>query len=242
MPDSEEPTTRQQPATPGPPPDPRPGAPGGQHERAPVPLWPPPPPEAQSPRAPAQPPWTPPAPPRSTASPSPTGTRFGFGYTHPNPPLDPIGRPLASWFKRALAILVDFFLLSFVLNWFGHVVFPQVLDQSTPPTGDLFAFFGVTVLLWLLYLSFFGSSRRGQTIGMMLYGIAVRDEKDGGAVPVGRAALRGLVFIVMLWTVIDIIWPLWDLRRQSLHDKAGRTVVVDVRLAAFLQQSRLGGR
>jgi uncharacterized RDD family membrane protein YckC len=70
---------------------------------------------------------------------------------------------------------------------------------------------------------------------MMLYGIAVRDDLDGGQVRVGRAALRSVILIVLFGFFIDSVWPLWDPKRQSFHDKAARTVVVDVRMARLMQ-------
>jgi uncharacterized RDD family membrane protein YckC len=127
-----------------------------------------------------------------------------------------------------------------LLNWFGHEVFPNLLSSSkaiydTVPESQALSFVGVSFLAWMGYLTLFASSRRGQTIGMMLYGIAVRDI-EGGPVSVGRAAIRSLILIVGSGFLIDAFWPLWDPRRQALHDKPARTLVVDLRLAALLQQ------
>jgi uncharacterized RDD family membrane protein YckC len=104
------------------------------------------------------------------------------------------------------------------------------------------SFLGVSALVWIGYLTLFGSSRRGQTIGMMLYGIAVRDDAGGGQVSLGRATLRSVILVGASSFFIDLLWPLWDKKRQSLHDKAARTVVVDVRLAALAEQLRQGVR
>jgi uncharacterized RDD family membrane protein YckC len=146
--------------------------------------------------------------------------------------------------KRALAIAVDFLVLSFALSWFGHQVFPLVLSStvSSPPEGQVLSFLGVSALVWVGYLTLLGSSRRGQTIGMMLYGIAVRDDADGGQVSVARATIRSLILVAASGFFVDLLWPLWDRKRQSLHDKAARTVVVDIRLAAFAEQLRERGR
>jgi uncharacterized RDD family membrane protein YckC len=146
--------------------------------------------------------------------------------------------------------MVDFLVLSIALNWFGHEVFPLVVNSTatatsfsgTAPTGQFWEFIGVIVLVWVGYLSWFASSRKGQTIGMMLYGIAVRDVNDGGRVTAGRAALRSFILFVLFGFLIDVLWPLWDTRRQALHDKAARTVVVDVRLAALAEQAKGFGR
>jgi uncharacterized RDD family membrane protein YckC len=165
-------------------------------------------------------------------------------------PLDTLGRPLASYFKRALAIMVDFLVLSIALNFFGHEVFPLVVNSTststsiagTAPSGQFWEFVGVIALVWVGYLTWFASSRKGQTLGMMLYGIAVRDVNDGGRVSAGRATLRSFILFMLFGFLIDVLWPLWDTRRQALHDKAARTVVVDVRLAALAEQAREFGR
>jgi uncharacterized RDD family membrane protein YckC len=137
-----------------------------------------------------------------------------------------------------LAFLTDFFLLVIILDAFGNIVFPNVLSSANNvavPSSQLLEFYGVTLVVWVGYLGLFGSSKRGQTIGMLIYGIAVRDERDGGQVRVGRAALRSLILIVLFGFFFDCAWPLWDPRRQSLHDKAARTLVVDIRLARLLE-------
>ena len=154
--------------------------------------------------------------------------------------VDSQGRPLASWAKRFLAILVDFLLLSALLSWFGHAVFPNLLSSSASiynsvPPSQALSFLGVSFLVWVGYLSLLGSSRRGQTLGMMLYGIAVRD-LEGGPVKLGRAIIRSVILVAASGFLVDAFWPLWDPRRQALHDKPARTVVVDMRLAALLEQ------
>jgi uncharacterized RDD family membrane protein YckC len=218
---------------------------------SPVPLWPPPPPEWRPPEHDAgpqhaswsanggqHPPWA------ASGGQRPTRPTTGLSRFARSAPLDVLGRPLASWLKRALAIAVDFLVLSFALSEFGHEVFPVVLSSANnkPPSGQLMSFLGVSALVWILYMTLFGSSRRGQTLGMMLYGIAVRDDADGGQVSVGRATLRSVILLGLSSFFIDFIWPLWDKKRQSLHDKAARTVVVDVRLAALAEQLRQAGR
>jgi uncharacterized RDD family membrane protein YckC len=128
-----------------------------------------------------------------------------------------------------------------VLDAFSSVVFPNVIappNNQVAPMNQVLALYGVTAIMWIGYLGLFGSSKRGQTIGMMLYGIAVRDDRDGGQVRVGRAALRSLILVALFGFFIDSLWPLWDPKRQSLHDKAARTVVVDVRIPRLARGPR----
>lgn len=63
--------------------------------------------------------------------------------------------------------------------------------------------------------------------------IAVKDANTGGPIGYGRALARWLVASV-LWVafylpgLIDVLFPLWDPKRQTLHDKAVGSVVVKV--------------
>ena len=72
---------------------------------------------------------------------------------------------------------------------------------------------------------------RGQTVGMMLVGSRCIDEQRGGPIgfprALGRAAFEYLLAIVFLipW-IIDMLFPIWDPKNQTLHDKVTRTVVV----------------
>jgi uncharacterized RDD family membrane protein YckC len=203
---------------------------------APVPLWPPPPPHVMP-----GPQWAAPETRAQTNGPYDNGSavpsrRTTRGTAH----VDSLGQPLASWPKRFLAILVDFLLLSALLSWFGHAVFPNLLSSSAAiynsvPQSQALSFLGVSFLVWVGYLSLLGSSRRGQTLGMMLYGIAVRD-LEGGPVKLGRAIVRSVILVAASGFLVDAFWPLWDPRRQALHDKPARTVVVDMRLAKLLEQ------
>jgi uncharacterized RDD family membrane protein YckC len=88
----------------------------------------------------------------------------------------------------------------------------------------------VSVLVALAYLTYFWASR-GQTVGMMVFGFRVRDQKTG-ALPTGRQAftragswLGELVLSVVVVGLIGGLWMFWDPRRQALHDKVAGTIV-----------------
>jgi uncharacterized RDD family membrane protein YckC len=70
---------------------------------------------------------------------------------------------------------------------------------------------------------------RGQTLGKRATGIAVRGI-DGvflGVGPaMGRYAIQIVFGIFYLPSLLDYLWPLWDDRNQSLHDKVVNSVVV----------------
>jgi uncharacterized RDD family membrane protein YckC len=85
-----------------------------------------------------------------------------------------------------------------------------------------------------IYYGAMNGSRRGQTLGKMALGIAVRDARTGGQVGFWRAVGRFLITLVFglffsIPYIIDSLAPLWDGRRQSWHDKVAHTVVVDLK-------------
>jgi uncharacterized RDD family membrane protein YckC len=140
-------------------------------------------------------------------------------------PVDALGRPLAAWGQRLPAYLLD-------------ELFVYVVTKLAVYALGLHRTFGAR-LLWLImataYFAFLNGSQEGQTFGKRLFGIAVRDDADGGAIGPGRAAMRYIVvgmFRIILFffafTGLDGLWPLWDRERQALHDKIAGSVVVRV--------------
>jgi len=77
----------------------------------------------------------------------------------------------------------------------------------------------------------------GRTVGMRAVGTLVVDANTGNRFGMGRAfgrycaeAVLGLptllFFGFLLLPVLDLLWPLWDARNQTLHDKIASTVVI----------------
>jgi uncharacterized RDD family membrane protein YckC len=99
-----------------------------------------------------------------------------------------------------------------------------------------------TFLAWALYSSLM-LRWKGATLGKMAAGIAVRLRDQPGQLPwsaifarvfvqfgVGLTAVVPVLYFVLSWfPLLDSLWPLWDKKRQALHDKAARTNVVSVR-------------
>jgi uncharacterized RDD family membrane protein YckC len=208
---------------------------------APQPLWPPPawPPPAWPPPSPPQAPHGPGVAPPSDGPPErPRPPRRWAGAG----PTDGSGRPLSSWGRRVLAFLLDVVIVGFA----GGVLAVAVTRPELRGTGDgvtvihwrsggIFVFVALLYLAYTAYFTFLTGSRRGQTVGSLVMGTAVRDagEQDqiGAARGLARAAVMSAFVVPYLFLpwVLDMLWPLWDSGRQSLHDKVARSVVVDVR-------------
>jgi uncharacterized RDD family membrane protein YckC len=96
---------------------------------------------------------------------------------------------------------------------------------------DLAYVFVVAFDLWYLVWRL---GRRGQTWGMQLAHVVLVDKATGQrSVGLGRALVR-LVFAAAIAAVpfgllFDLLWPLWNPYKQTLHDKVAGTVVVNKR-------------
>jgi len=72
-------------------------------------------------------------------------------------------------------------------------------------------------------------SKRGCSVGQGVMKIKVVDAQ-GHLLTIGQAVLRllahvGLSFVPVVG-LVDLLWPLWDERRQTLHDKAVGSYVI----------------
>ena len=175
----------------------------------------------------------PPPPPPSYGQPPPPPP--SYGQPPPPPPGDqppmmppppgggyamtiPAGTP-ASPGLRIVGGLIDFVIL-LVIN--GIV---SVILQKAQGLAGL-----INIVIDVLYFGYFWSSR-GQSIGMMPFGFTVRDMATGQFPTMGKAALRGFIWLIeasltfCLIGAIGWLWMLWDPQKQALHDKVAGTIV-----------------
>lgn len=213
----------------------------------------PPPPVPAAPPAPPVPPasaFPAPVAPYPAGYGPPPGTS-GMSYAPPGPysvPTNPIDavvhRPLASWWKRLVAIIIDGAIIGVTFSIFFAIIGAlagntttscgfNCTNNTTQLSGA--AVVGVFVLAILpafLYYGILNGSKRGQTVGKMAMSIAVRDARTGGPIGfwrgIGRYAITILfTFLLFIPYLLDNLSPLWDKRRQAWHDKVVRSVVVD---------------
>lgn len=146
--------------------------------------------------------------------------------------------PLASWWARAGAIVIDNLLMSIPLVIaVTCFVVGAVREDEGESAGSLWVIGGLSffayIIIPFLYFSILNGNERGQTLGKRATGIRVR-RMDGSALGIGRALGRySFVFflgvlgsvLIPAW-LVDYLWPLWDKRSQTLHDKVVDSVVV----------------
>jgi uncharacterized RDD family membrane protein YckC len=152
-------------------------------------------------------------------------------------PSDPLGRPYASWGTRVGASLIDALVVIIPVAIIAALSYSSATYQYGIETRT--AHFGggfyLSLLIPFLY-QFLMLGAKGQTLGNMAVKTKVVD-MNGATVTYGRAAGRvgadlglGLVssFTFGLLGLLDILWPLWDQKNQTLHDKIAQTLVVKV--------------
>jgi uncharacterized RDD family membrane protein YckC len=104
------------------------------------------------------------------------------------------------------------------------------------PVGIVVAFAGsdlanyAGLLLSLVYFTLGHGGATGQTWGKKLAGIRVVHE-SGAPLGYVRALIRwavaiGLTILLIIPNLIDVLWPLWDSKKQALRDKAVGSIVV----------------
>jgi uncharacterized RDD family membrane protein YckC len=159
---------------------------------------------------------------------------------------------LAGWWRRLAAFAIDCLILTIVTGalWgrllasFANRMSQAVVAQAHPARGAHGAIgrvFGQTIAPYLIVLVptiiiaivYYGllTGYWGTTIGKRAVGTWVVRAEDSSVIGLPRAFLRAVIFVVggevvPLFFLIDNLWLLWDPRRQALHDKAARTLVV----------------
>ena len=157
---------------------------------------------------------------------------------------DPVvNQPLAPWWKRLVAIIIDGIILGLAFLVLGLIIAAIAARHATTNTqaasgaslvGAYFAISLLGAIPGAIYYAAMNGSRRGQTVGKMALGIAVRDARTGGPIGFWRALGRFLItelFRLALYIpyIFDSLAPLWDSRRQAWHDKVAHSVVVDLK-------------
>ena len=154
-------------------------------------------------------------------------------------------QPLAPWWKRLVAILIDGAILSsagaVILITIGAVTSHGNTSTSSNSNATAGQIVAGTLLLWILasapiavYYGIMNGSSRGQTVGKMALGIAVRDARTGRPLGFWRAVGRYLItmvftIVLLIPAIIDALTPLWNVRNQSWHDMVARSIVIDLR-------------
>src|SRR6476646_10010056 len=163
------------------------------------------------------------------------------------------GVPLATWGRRAVARLIDIAIttpigLVLAYPWVQPLV-QRIADEAQRPAGttptnpfavydaqtlrDLAVVTLITLLVGLVYEMVFLLTRAA-TPGKLLLGLRVRRWAAGERLTpsvvarrwIGYQGLAQVPSVGSVYSLVDVLWPLWDPRRQAVHDKIAGTCVV----------------
>lgn len=142
------------------------------------------------------------------------------------------GDKLATWWQRVKAALIDLLVLipGIVLAIVsGQSSTPQSSTPQSPvlwtpgiPIGIL-----ISVAIWLYNRSYL-EGRTGQSWGKKAIGLKLIRISGRGSISPATAFVRELVNCVTVF-VLGFLFPLWTVRRQTLADKAMKTVVISLK-------------
>ena len=132
----------------------------------------------------------------------------------------PVTPVYASWGSRVWAATLDG-IFNFLLLIPVSILFALVRSDLSTWAG---------IVLSLVYFTLGHGGASGQTWGKKIAGIRVVHESG---TPLGyvRAFIRwavaiGLTLLLIIPNLIDVLWPLWDAKRQALRDKAVGSIVI----------------
>lgn len=185
------------------------------------------------------------------------GSYAGLAATTPD------GEPLAGWWQRVAAYVIDLLIVTplvvlFGWTWirdigsaYGDLVRESIdaaesggtLPDQTALMGELLVPFLLLTLVGLVVNLVYNAGFlkwKAATPGKMVVGLRVRLRETPGPMTWGTVLLRwagqnwyGVLSVVPvlgsilgLYPMIDMLWPLWDDKKQALHDKVARTNVV----------------
>jgi uncharacterized RDD family membrane protein YckC len=145
------------------------------------------------------------------------------------------GAVTARWWKRVIAILIDWVILAVVDGVIRAIVGSSAHRASSGGSGlDLGRVAELYLLGLAVAIAYFGylNGVRTQTVGKMALRIRVIRKDDGRPIGFGKGVVRELTVVglsMLCWVpaVVDALTPLWDDRRQAWHDHAVNSLVVN---------------
>jgi uncharacterized RDD family membrane protein YckC len=133
--------------------------------------------------------------------------------------------PLADWSQRATAFILDNG-VAVVAGWVSA-------GNVSKATDVVFGIIGLVGVVWAI-INAVRAGREGQSYGKRVMGIRLARLADGQPIGAGLGFLR-LFLNWLLWVlcvipgVLNLLWPLWDGKKQTWSDKLAKSVVVKSR-------------
>jgi uncharacterized RDD family membrane protein YckC len=146
----------------------------------------------------------------------------------------------ALWVDRVVGYVIDLVLVGVGMGVLYLVLgglFAMMAGLGSNFAGGMccmmILLFPVSSLLVGLFNGVYLVAQRGASIGQGVMNLKVVDI-NGNLLSTGTAFIRliarvALGFVPMVGPLLDLLWPLWDEKRQTLHDKAVGSYVLKLR-------------
>jgi uncharacterized RDD family membrane protein YckC len=147
----------------------------------------------------------------------------------------------ATWSTRAIGYIVDMVLIGAGMTILYFVIGATISSMFHLTLGRevgggvccmMLLLFPLATFIVGIYNSVLLIAQRGYSIGQGVMKVMVVDA-SGNLLTMGAAFVRLLVRVafgfVPFLPALDLLWPLWDARRQTLHDKAVNSYVINMR-------------
>lgn len=153
----------------------------------------------------------------------------------PSAPEIPVNNTASLW-KRLAAGVVDLFLVSFFVTPFLYYFkLDKMADDpfNVPPDIALKVLFCEVIVFFILNI--FLLARRGQTIGKVVFSLAIVDLDNKTPnifhLVFNRYLIQLAMMIVPFLNPIDILLMFFRRDRRCLHDLLAKTRVIDLKIA-----------
>jgi uncharacterized RDD family membrane protein YckC len=142
--------------------------------------------------------------------------------------------------RRVVTIFMDVMQQSWDAAQRGSSTAPQVSAALTEEMNGKIALVSLIGLAFFVVYEITFLALIGATPGKMAVGISVRLRDEPGPPPLVAVLKRTFVkegpafiesvpvlgFLLGLFSLLNVLWPLWDSKKQALHDKVAKTNVV----------------
>jgi len=146
---------------------------------------------------------------------------FGFNYAPPG--------QLAGWGSRVGASLLDS-LIALVPVFVGFIAALAISGDMESMSGGGSAVLTISYLACIgiqLWNRVFKQGRTGQSIGKQVVGLKIVNAETGQLIGMGSNFGREVCAVIFNYICfLNVLWPLWDDKHQTWHDKVVSDIVI----------------
>jgi uncharacterized RDD family membrane protein YckC len=149
------------------------------------------------------------------------GGGYGYNYSLPG--------QLASWGSRVLASILDS-IVAILLMAAGAITglaLSGSMDEMSDAGGAAMIIGYAAGIVFQIWNRLIRQGRTGQSLGKKVVGLKIVAPETGALIGFGRNFGREVcAFIFNYFCFLNVLWPLWDDKHQTWHDKVASDIVI----------------